>query len=68
MTEKKKGNGTGKFILGAALGAIAGAVAGKFMNTKKPEEKCECGDDCKCGDNCECNKDTKKTEKKAEKK
>lgn len=74
MTEKKKGNGAGKFILGAALGAIAGAVAGKFMNAKKPEEKCECGDDCKCGDdcecgdNCECNKDTKKTEKKAEKK
>ncbi len=49
MAEKKnkKKGGSGKFFLGAALGAIAGAVAGKFFSDPE-DNKCKCGDDCNC--------------------
>ena len=71
MAEKKnkKKGGSGKFFLGAALGAIAGAVAGKFFS--EPEGKCKCGDDCNCKKTATkkpaAKKTTKKTTTKAKK-
>lgn len=57
MAEKKKSNGAGKFILGAALGALAGAIAGKFISTKTTEDEEEiCDKDCKCEKECKCEK------------
>ena len=64
MTENNK-KGTGKFFLGALLGAAAGAIAGKFVSEKLKDDAGNCeNDDCKCGEKCECGKkDSKETDK-----